>query len=152
MDVVPGGPVDVDVADHLAPAEERLHALQQLAGGQDPDPHGAERLVPGEAEEVDPEVSRRTPARGATARAASARTRRAGGVGLLGDLGHGVDGAEHVGHGRDGHHPGPPAEQAVQGLQVELVVAGDRDGPDLGAGHGGHELPGHQVEHGAPSR
>ena len=138
-------PVDLDVADHLAAAEERLHAVQQLlAGGQHPDPHGAERLVPGEPEEVDPQVVQPDPGVG-HGLGGVGQDQGPGGMGPPGDLGHRVDGAEHVRHGRHGHHPGPLAQQPVQGVQVEQVVPGDRHGPDPGPGHAGHQLPGHQV-------
>ena len=89
--VVGGEPVEADVADHLAAAEEGRHGLEQLGPGpQGADPGRAEHLVAGEAEEVDAErlhVGRQV---GGVLGPVD-EDQGAGGVGGVGELGDRVD-------------------------------------------------------------
>ena len=55
-----------------------------------------------------------------------------------------VDGAEHVGHRAEREQLGA-VEQLVEVGEVEAVVGGERDPPQLDAPLGGEDLPGHDV-------
>ena len=136
--------VDVDVADHLATAEERRHRVEELgARPEAADPGGPEHLVAGETDEVgvplahvDGEV--RDGLRGVDE---DLRPRGVRGVGERPDL---VDRAEHVRHRGDGEQPGA-VEETVEVGEVEAVVGGQRDPAQLDAALGGEDVPRHDV-------
>ena len=119
--------VELHVEDHAAAAEEGRHGLEQLgAAPQDADAGRAHHLVGREGEEVDAERARRRPARaGRAARRRPPRSHRRA-CATVGDVAHGVDGAEHVGHGRDADEL-DAVDQAVEVVEHEAAVVVDRD-------------------------
>src|SRR5690606_39531875 len=66
-------------------------------------------------------------------------------VGSLDDLGHGVDGAQHVGDVGEGAQPGLGGDEAVQVGHIEGPVGVHGDVAEAGAAPAGGQLPGDEV-------
>ena len=123
-----------DALDHAAAAQEGRHPVEQvLAAIEHADARGPEHLVPAEGQEIGvpgPHVDR-------LVRHGLRRVDQhdgAGGVGHFDDLVDRVDRAQHVRNGRDGDELRPRRQQPLEGVQVELIVVGDRRPADRAAG------------------
>ena len=135
----------IDAADHVPAREERRHRLEQLAlSVEHADPRRAVHLVPRECVEVradrahvQRQVGRRLRAVDEHARAHPVRTRD--------DRLDVVDRPERVRHVHDSEQPGRARELAVERVQVEPPVVGDRHVTELGAALLRKQLPRHQV-------
>ena len=143
--LVPRGVVEPDVADHLAPAQERVHLLEQRAPRPQPaGAHRREHLVAGESVEVGAELPDvHPPVRGALRpvhdHEGPAR------VGGPGDLGDRVDRAERVAHVHEGHDLRPRGDQAIEAGQNQPPLVVEGDVPQAGAALLREQLPGHEV-------
>ena len=137
---------ELDLADHLATAEERRHGLEQPAAPVEcSDPGRPQHLVAREGHEIAVQLLHVDRAvRHALGRVHGEQ--RAGRVGGARDLGDRVHGAEHV---RNVDHRdelrAPVGEQLGQRFQGQLATPGDRDEPQLDLLLLRQELPGHQV-------
>ena len=143
-DLVGREAVDGDLGDHLAAAHERGHGLEQLAPGpQRADAGRAAHLVGGERHEVGvPGLHVDREVRHGLARVD--QHERAGGVGGVGERTDVVDRAEHVGHRAHREELGA-VEQLGEVRQVEAVVGGEGDPPQLDAALGREDVPRHDV-------
>ncbi len=66
-------------------------------------------------------------------------------VGPADQLPDGGNGAQDVGHGREGEETGPFVEEPVHRVHVQMSVGGDGDPAQAGPRARGNELPGHKV-------
>ena len=137
-------PVTGHVEDHLAPAQERRHGLQQFSTGpQHPHPGRPAHLVAAEGQEVGAQFDH-VGGQVGDRLAGVDQAERAHGVRGVGQLAHRGDGPQHVGHRR---HPDQfhPVEQTVQAGEVEPPVVGEGDPTQLDAPLGRQLVPGHDV-------
>ena len=137
----PRGSGGGDVGDHLAAAQEGLHALQDVdPADEHADPGRAEHLVAGEGVEVGAErrhVDRHV-------RDGLGAVDQAEGAGVVrhpGDVGHRVDRAEHV--ARVGHrdHAHLLGQQRPERVHVQLAARRDRREDHLRPRDPGDDLP-----------
>ena len=120
------------------------HGVEQLGSRpQHADAGGAEHLVAGEAVEVGAHGGDVGGQVRGELRAVD-QQQRAGGVGRVGEPADRGEGAEHVGHGRDADQL-HAVEQPVEVGEVERVVLGHRDHPDLDAPLLAQHQPRHEV-------
>ncbi len=144
-DVVPLGPAQVDLADHVASGEERRHGLEQFAPGPKcPGTGGPEHLVAREDVEV-----------GADLLDVDGHVRHglrpvdqdqgSGGMRHLGHLAHRIDGAEHVRDVGKRDELRPQSQQDLEHLELQESVVGDRHEFEVAVLLLDEDLPGHQV-------
>ncbi len=143
--LVPGGLLEGDGRDHVAPALPGRHGLEE--GGLAVEGAHAGRavhLVAGEGVEVAadrPHVHRQVRRRLGPVH----HHHRARRVGELRHAAHGVDGAERVRHVRDRDDPGPGREEPLERGHVHLAGVVDRGDPQRRALLLAQHLPGHDV-------
>ena len=144
-DRVPRRVVVVDLADHLAPAEERIHLLEELALGVQPaGGRRAEHLVPAEREEVAVQLGDVDGAVGNELRPVD-EDHGADGVRGLDEVAQRRQRPEGVRHPGDGEDLRALRQQRFQARQVQQALVGQRDVPQGRPRVARAELPGDDV-------
>ena len=137
--------IDPHFLDHLAPAPGRLETLERLAAGVEyADARRFEHLVPGEDVEVG---SHRGQVQGQVRGALGAVQQDEGArfPPAPDDLGHGIDGAQHVRHVGEGHHASPRRQEPRESLHVEESLSDHRHRLQRCAAVAARHLPRDQV-------
>src|SRR5713226_3310620 len=143
--LVPGGVIQPDLADHVAAAHERWHGFQELdLAVQEAAAGGSQHLVAGGGQEVAVQVLH-VHRHVRHALGAVQQDDGAGGMRQPGQLFNGVDGAEHVGHVADGHQLGAIGDEPPALFHIQGAVVQHGDVLENGALLGGQQLPGDQV-------
>ena len=143
--VVPGRARQLHLANHLAPAQEGGHRLQEFPlAVEDTDTAGAAHLMTRKREEVTGQILYVHGQVGHTLGAID-QDQSPHRVGPRHQFLHGVDGAQHVGHGREREYPGALCQQTIQRLHVQETLGGDGHPAQGRACHLTHQLPGDDV-------
>ena len=139
-----GEPVEADVGDHVAAAEERRHGVEQrLAAPQHADARRAAHLVAAEGDEVGAHACTSVTLCGTYWQASTMASAPAAWAASH-ELAHRGDRAEHVAHRREGERLGAVEQRGEVG-EVELAVGGERHPAQLDAPLGGEHVPRHDV-------
>ena len=137
--------VECHVAYHFTPSLIGRHAIEPAPFAiEHPDARGGEDLVSREDIEVgiqraDVHLEMRHGLRPVDEHGYAAA------VGRGDDVGHGIDGAQHVGHVGDGHEACAAVHQPAECVEVERAVVIDRCHAHLDAAPCGEHLPRHDV-------